>query len=458
MLGSSSKEHTLIWKLIQSPKYQNIEIIAIPGNAAIHSMAGQTYRVESLADINPLEINRVLEIAIARNVSLTVCGISELFYHGIVDRFREAQLAICGPTKAAAEIEWSHYFAKELMFKHNIPSAKYVSFDNKDLASVYLNTAKFPLILKNDNPFIEKQENSVFAKDIGEAHKALEHLFTGKSRKGFFAKLKPETSKARVVIEEFVEGQVFTISTICDGKRSLSLPPVQAYRSINGAYFPVNDMGAYAPTPIISDEIMSEIREKIINPSMAALEAAGRPYTGILSFDIVLSKDETQDSFDTKLLQYRTNLADSDAQVMLPLLDEDLLDVLLASAKQNLTAYEDGFHRYLGSALSVSVMSEPVCDENFIWNYDQIIDDYEAIKNFDKNMEDAVLMSFGSIAPNVNARPLLFYGERQKAKVLGATALAENLVDAQILAYKLAETVELPGKYYQKNIGDQGMI
>ncbi len=439
LIGSGSKEHALIWKLLASEKYNDLEIIVAPGNLALS-------RIAECLDIDINDVDRLLDIAIARNISLTIVGEARLFTKGIVDRFREAGKLIVGPTQAAAEIEASNYFAKDLMYSRNIACPRFVCLDNLNVALAFLNSVSFPIKIRLDREF-DGHEFLQLATDFKEARRILKQMFKQK----FLSRNLP-----RVVIEECIEGHEFTINTICDGKNALMLPPVQAYRNYNDTTEGYYDMGAYAPTPVLTDSLMKRIRHEIINPTMDALRDLSDPihdraYTGILAFDLVL---DTNDAFKPKLLQYRSVLADSDAQVVLPLLDEDLYEVLASSANSDLSFYKDGFHKFSGSALAVNI----VAGDSFAGIPGQI-HNLEVLESINERLE----AKYGSL----NGIPLVFYGltgRKDKdsagveAEVFGATAVAENLLDAQILAYKLADTISVPSKYYERNIGDQGMI
>lgn len=440
IIGSGSKEHALIWKLKASEKYRHMEILVAPGNLALGRM------VECI-DVDINDTDRLLDIAIARNINLTIVGESKLFAQGIVDRFRIAGKLIFGPTKAASEIEWSNFYAKDLLYRYGIPCPKFVSFDNLNIAQAFLNTASFPLKIRADKEF-EWDQPVLIAKDFKEARVILKEFFKQK----FLSR-----EQVRVIFEECVEGHAFTINTVCDGKRALSLPPVQAYRDYNeNSIEGYADKGAYAPTPILTESMMRRIRHEIINPTIAALaeessEFKAREFTGLLAFDIVL---DVNDALKPKLIQYRTSFADSDAQVILPLLDEDLFEVLSSSANLDLGFYQDGFHKFMGSALAVNIVAG---------------DSYHGSIGRMQNLEllEHINSQIDQLHGSLNGIPLMFYGltnhknSRQvgaQAEIFGATAVAESLVDAQILAYKLADTIAVPSKYYERNIGDQGML
>ncbi len=430
LIGSGSKEHAIIWKLLASEKYKDFEIILAPGNSVLNKL------VECI-DVDINDIDRLLEIAIARNINLTIVGDSQLFTKGIVDKFKAAGRLIFGPTSKAAQIESSNLFAKDLMLRHHIPSAKFVAFDNLNLALAFLNSASFPIKIRPDKVF-EQEFHAYIADDFKEGRRILKDLFKQK----FLSH-----STSTVIFEEIMEGYNFTINTIADGNRALSLPPVQAYRDFSSTF---SDRGAYAPTPILNDQIMFKIRKEIIDPTMKALKEEGIEYCGALAFDIVLDQHDTM---KPKLIQYRCSLTDSDAQVTLPLLDEDLYEVLTSSANANLGYYKDGFHKFLGSALAINIFTEQMSTDlesetglNIIDTFNQQLEDFQGV------IKGIPLIFYGTKAIEKSSRKIA------ETKVIGATAIAENLVDAQFLAYKLADSIQVPAKNFARDIGDQGMI
>lgn len=423
IIGSGSKEHAIAWKLLLAENSLEHEIVCIPGNDALSKL------VECVSDIDINDVDRLLEIAIARHINLTIVGEGALFEKGIVNKFRLAGKNILGPSTEAAQIEWSNAFLRELCYEKNIPSPKFACFENIELAKVYIQTAKFPCVIRCDKKF-SKAETLFYLENNEQAQKVLGDL----GKDGFLSHKKP-----KVIIEEYIKGQEFTINTLCDGNKALSLLPVQAYRDIEISGFQT-DLGAYAPTPIISDSLMQEIRLEIIDPVVDCLKSLNRNYTGMMAFDIVL---DSNDALKAKLIQVRTTIADSDAQVVFPLLDEDLFDIAMATAKADLSSFKDGFHKYAGSALAVNITANEGVDTD-------LINTNDLVKNLDSELE--------KFQGTLNGIPLIFYGKKPQSQVFGATGVAETLVDAQILAYKLAESIEIPSKTYEKNIGDHGMI
>ncbi len=428
IIGSSSKEHALVWKFLSSQKFTDPEIYVCPGNFALR-------KIVECIDADIQDVDLLLEMAIARNVDLTIVGESELFEKAIVDKFVKAGKLILGPSQAAAEIESSNFYAKNFMLKYSIPSPKCSVFEDPNIVQAFLPTLRFPVKIRTDKVFGVEQASTI-VHDIDQAKLVIEDIF----RPSFFTKDKP-----KVIFEEIIEGAQITINTLADGNKALSLPPVQAYRENDELGF-LSDRGAFAPTPILSEDLMAEIRYEIIDPTMNGLIKEGRAYAGLLSFDIVLDK---ADNNKPKLVQYRINLIDSDAQVILPLLDEELFEIFCSAARNDLSFYKDGFHKFLGSALAVNVVSSDKTE-----GYITPIHSLELLENINYELEN--------FQTALSGIPLMFYGtkmlKQNYAEVFGATAVAETLVDAQILAYKLADSLQLPSKTYDRSIGDHGLI
>ncbi len=430
VIGSSAREHAIVWKLQQSHK--NLEILCSPGNAGIAE-------VTECLNVAETDIDRLVELALVRKVDLTIVGSPQALAMGIADRFKAQHLRVFGPSKEAAELDWSRYFAKEFAFRHKIPSPKYASFDNKQMALVYAESQKFPCLIKSDGLRNEGSMTIVNSKE--EATLAVEKYFPFGNR---------------VIIEEYLEGQEATVITICDGSFALSLPPAQDHTNAqDGDLGPATDgMGAYAPNPVISTALMQKIRYSIIDPTVNGMRMEGKPYMGALSFNLIIDKND-----DVKLVDYKSSFTDPETQVVLPLFDEDLAEVCLASAKEDLSAYQEGFHKFLGSALCVNLVSAGYpenCEKG------KLID-FSHLNEKDPSLTGAP----GELEQVLKAKSLIFHGATRKigdafmsdgGRVISATAVAENLVDAQVLAYKLAEKIDFDGKHYRRDIGDSGMV
>ncbi|MCE2929493.1 MAG: hypothetical protein LW817_07690 [Candidatus Caenarcaniphilales bacterium] len=416
IIGSGAAAHAIAWKLLSSEKSKNhLELIVAPGNKVLNGFA-------ECLDIDTRDVNRILDISIARKINLTIVLDESLFATNIVEIFQEAGKLIFAPGFQSSLITRSRSLAKEFFIDNHIPSIKSVIFDDANIALAYLSSAQYPLRLLSDR--VESNSKALFVNSFDEVQACIGEFFKQK----FLSQ-----EKNKIIIEEQINKNIFSIATVCDGFRALSLSPVQAYKSLNLQ----EDNGAYAPTALINDRTMAIIRKEIINPVMAALEKNNAPYTGFLCFDISLNPNP-------QLIQIRSNLCDSEAQVMLPLLDEDLYELLQAAANHDLGHYKDGLHKFVGSALAVNINSSAPANPNLINEIQAILED--------------INHSFSGIN-------LVYYGtkldENQqviKEETFGITAVAETLVEAQILAYKITEAIDIPNKEYEKQIGDHGLV
>ncbi len=457
ILGSGARVHSTIWKLCQSEKHP-IHIVLAPANFDIIQdlRARGTEKTIECLDANIYDVARLAEIAMVRGIDLTIPCEPELYELGIVDKFRELGLQIFGPKKAAAHIASSQFFARELMYEADIPAPKYAAFDNIYMAKAFLPSVKLPAVLRVDNP-INCETPMLIATTASEAEAFVEEYFSS-----------AEPKNKRIIIEEYIEGPVYTVATICDGEVALSLPTVQSYRELN------TDLGGYAPAPELNDDVMFAIRKQIINPCIEALKHKQIPYTGMLAFDVVLRNLETSTSpegegsvitatrlnnLDIRLVQLRCSLSDTDSNVIMPLLDEDLYDVLSASSRGNLSYFTDGFHRYPGSALNINLLPGEQESTGIVEEDAELkIKIQNSIKEMSASLNAAALIFEGLSNSRAKSRKLSAEHKLGK-KILSTTAVAENLIDAQILAYKMAETASSYSAIeYKRDIGDQGML
>ena len=244
VIGGGGREHVICWKLQQSSHVK--EIFCAPGNAGIADIA-------TCISISPTDIERLAELAIVQKIDLTIVGMDDSLASGIVDYFKEKGLRIFGPTKNAARLEWSKYFAKEFMLRHRIPTAAYASFDNRNFALAYAKSKEPPIVIKADGLALGK--GVTVAKSYEEAKIAIHDCFDGKFGE----------SGKRVLIEDFMNGQEVSIFAVSDGESSVLLVPAQDYKKLYAGDEGPNTggMGAYAPVPFVNTKFLSKIKETI---------------------------------------------------------------------------------------------------------------------------------------------------------------------------------------------------
>jgi phosphoribosylamine--glycine ligase len=307
VIGSGAREHTLTWKLAQSPKVK--ALYAAPGNAGMA-------RISQTLDIKDTDVEGLLRAAKENQIDLTVVGPEAPLAAGIVDSFQAAGLNVFGPTKAAAEIEWSKVFAKDLMQRHGIPGARSAAFTDYARAVEYAGKQKPPIVLKADG--LAAGKGVIIVGTIEEAQNALAGMMQAKD----FG-----TAGERVVIEEHLNGREMSFFVFTDGRTVLPTVPACDYKRIfDGDKGPnTGGMGSYTPPPFYNGVLGNLIMKTIMQPAVLALADEGRPYRGTLYGGLMLTANNVP-----KVIEFNSRLGDPETQVVLPRLKTDLLDIMLA--------------------------------------------------------------------------------------------------------------------------------
>ena len=437
VIGGGGREHAICWKLQQSPHVD--QIYCAPGNAGIAEVA-------TCVPIKPTDFQRLAELVIAQKIDLTIASMDESLAKGIVDYFRERGLRIFGPTKNAARLEWSKYFAKEFMLRHNIPTAPYACFEEREFALAYAKSQKPPIVVKADGLALGK--GVTVAQSHEEALIAIHNCFDGKFGE----------AGGKVVIEEYMKGQEISVFAISDGKDAVTLVPAQDYKRLSEKDLGPNTggMGAYAPVPFMTPELLGQVKEEIIMPAIVGMANEGTPYQGILYCGLMLTDDGK-----LKVVEFNSRLGDPETQVVLPLLDEDLFEICFAVTEGDLGKFKEGLHRLGGAALCVVIASKGY-PENYQKgipiDFSRLNEPVEVVTGKNPQTLEAILRAKGIIFHAGTARDNDGRLVSNGGRVLGVTALADSLLDAQVLAYKLCERIEFEGKYFRKDIGDKGMV
>ena len=314
LLGSGGREHALAWKLSQSPRVGRI--ISIPGSSAL----GEYGRSASVKPDNfKQNVKQIAQFASRNHIDLTVVGPEIPLAAGIVDEFNRRNLRIFGPTKAAAELEWSKVFAKQFMRRNNIPTASFKVFSDPSPAITFCRTAEYPLVIKADG--LAAGKGVLIVDDFAEATDAIHNLMSGK----LFGK-----AGARIVIEEFITGREVSIMAFADGENCWPMPPAQDHKRIGEGDTGPNTggMGAYTPVPFVDDKLMESIRERVLAPCIKGMAAEGRPYKGVIYAGLMLTES------GLKTLEFNCRFGDPETQVVLPLLKSDLAEIMLAIAER----------------------------------------------------------------------------------------------------------------------------
>ncbi len=312
VVGGGSREHTLVWKLAQSPKVN--EIYVAPGNAG-------TTKIAHNLDINPTDIESLAKVAQEKRVELVVVGPEAPLADGIVDRFQGIGIPIFGPTKAATQIESSKVFAKELMQKHKIPCARSVSFSTYTQAKKYIQRQQPPLVVKADG--LAAGKGVTVAHSIPQALEALGIIMEAKA---FGA------AGDRVVIEERLSGREISVFAFTDGKTVVPMVAARDYKPVfDGDNGPnTGGMGSYSPPHFYKPPLAKKVKETIMEPAVKAMHKEKRLYKGVLYGGLMITNE------GPKVLEFNARFGDPESQVTLPLLKTDLVDILLAVINGNL--------------------------------------------------------------------------------------------------------------------------
>lgn len=312
IVGGGGREHALAWKIAQSP--QVTKLYCAPGNPGIAGVA-------ECLPIPPDNIAALRDAVKAHRVDLTVVGPEAPLVAGIVDEFRKDKLLIFGPHKAAARIEASKAFSKDLMVRLRIPTAEAQTFTALAPALAYLDRRDAPIVVKADG--LAQGKGVVVAASRAEAREAARAMLEGKA----FGE-----AGARVVIEEFLDGEELTVMAFTDGKTVVPLAPAQDHKRVGDGDTGPNTggMGAYAPAPVGTRELLDRVRRTILEPVVEGLSRAGSPFRGVLYAGLMMVQGEP------KVLEFNARMGDPETQVVLPLLKTDVVDVLLAVAEHRL--------------------------------------------------------------------------------------------------------------------------
>lgn len=413
VVGSGGREHALVWKLAQSPQVS--KIFAAPGNAGMKNLA-------TCLPVAADDIDALVQAAQDKQVDLTLVGPEKPLTMGIVDAFEKAGLPCFGPSKAAARIEGSKAFSKQLMQKYNIPTARFDVFSDLAEAKAYVHALNGPCVVKADG--LAAGKGVIICPDEETAYQALEDMLSNKA----FGE-----AGQKVLVEEFLQGQEVSILAFADGKHVLPMVSAQDHKRIfDGDEGPnTGGMGAYSPAPIYTEALAEEVLQTIIKPTVAAMAQEGCPFTGILYTGLMLTAD------GPKVLEYNARFGDPETQPVLMRLASDLLEPIQAALA--------------GQLDQVSLTWRPeaaVCVVLAAENYPASPRKGDPISGIDKaENEETVVFQAGPREDDKGR--LLTAGGR----VLGVTALGEDIKSAMEHAYKAVAYIDFDGMQYRHDIG-----
>lgn len=422
VIGSGGREHALVWKIAQSARVT--KLYCAPGNPGI----------EELAECLPMKataLEQVVEFAKTEKIDLTVVGPEQPLADGIVDLFEANGLKIFGPNARAAELEWSKAFAKAFMHRHGIPTARFRTFDRTQLedARVYVEVCPKPAVLKADG--LAAGKGVLICNDTQEAAAALEAM-----QRHF------GPASDRIIVEEYLEGEEASVFAICDGKEFVTLAPAQDHKRIfdNDKGKNTGGMGAYAPAPVVTDDILEAVREQIIKPTLKGMAEEGRPYKGCLYVGLMITAS------GPKVVEYNCRFGDPEAQVVLPLYEDDLLELLDAACTGRIGEMRGRLRSMPGprAAVCVVLASRGYPDEYTTGMEINGLEELEAMNN---------VLAFHAGTRMANGMLVTAGG-----RVLGITAVKPLLAEAIADAYDAVRCVSFAGMHYRRDIGRKAFV
>ncbi|CDD71289.1 phosphoribosylamine--glycine ligase [Anaerostipes sp.] len=413
IVGSGGREHAIAWSVAKSPKVD--KIFCAPGNAGIAEFA-------ECVNIGAMEFDKLVAFAKENAIDLTIIGMDDPLVGGVVDAFEAEGLRVFGPRKNAAIIEGSKAFSKDLMKKYNIPTAAYENFTDPDEAIKYLETAKMPIVLKADGLALGK--GVLICNTLEEAKEGVKTLMLDKQ----FGDAGNE-----IVIEEFMTGREVSVLAFCDGKTIKCMTSAQDHKRAKDGDQGLNTggMGTFSPSPFYNDEVEAFCEKYVYQPTIDAMAVEGRPFTGILFTGLMLTED------GPKVLEYNARFGDPEAQVVLPRMKNDIIDVMEACIDGKLSDVELEFED--NAAVCVVLASD---------GYPEKYDKGFEIKGLDtfKDKDGYYVFHAGT---KFDGDKIVTNGGR----VLGVVAKGEDLKAARANAYKATEWIDFANKYKRNDIG-----
>ncbi|MDD6881013.1 MAG: phosphoribosylamine--glycine ligase [Firmicutes bacterium] len=412
VVGGGGREHAIIKKLKENKSVG--EIFALPGNGGIAADA-------TCVDIGAKDIDKIVEFAVENKIDFAVVAPDDPLVLGAVDALQAKEIKTFGPNKAAAIIEGSKAFSKDLMKKYNIPTAAYETFTEMDEALAYIEKCEIPVVIKADGLALGK--GVIIAETRDQARDAVRSMMEDK----IFG-----DSGNKVVVEEFLTGPEVSVLSFTDGKTLIPMVSSMDHkRALDGDKgLNTGGMGTVAPNPYYTDEIAKECMETIFRPTIEAMNAEGRSFSGCLYFGLMLTPK------GPKVIEYNCRFGDPETQVVLPLLESDLLDIMLKIYDGKLDEAEVKF-------ADKSACCVVMASEGYPQSYEK---GFEITMPADKNIYVAGAKLDGGKLVNNGGR------------VLGVTETAETLEEAIKKAYETVKTVKWENAYYRKDIGKRALM
>ena len=416
VVGGGGREHALAWKLAQSPKVQQVYVA--PGN-------GGTARDKNLINVPISDVVSLREWAQANQVGLTVVGPEAPLAAGVVDEFRAHGMRIFGPTQAAAQLESSKAFSKAFMARHAIPTAEFETFTDPVAAHAYVDLKGAPIVVKADG--LAAGKGVVVAMTLAEAHEAIDFMLVDNT-----LGVTHNEGGARVVIEEFLQGEEASFIVLCDGKNVTALATSQDHKRLLDADEGPNTggMGAYSPAPVVTADVHARAMREVIMPTIRGMEKDGIPYTGFLYAGLMIDAQGKP-----KTLEFNCRMGDPETQPIMMRLKSDLFDVMMAATSEGLDKVELEWDRRVALGVVMAAAGYPMNPRKG-----------DAISGLPADSLETMVFHAGTSEQDGK---VLTSGGR----VLCVTALGDSVRQAQQKAYAAVAGVQFDGMQYRKDIG-----
>ncbi|EKO3725188.1 phosphoribosylamine--glycine ligase [Vibrio metschnikovii] len=415
VIGSGGREHALGWKVAQNPQVETVFVA--PGNAG-------TALEPKLENVNIAveDIAGLVAFAQQKNIALTIVGPEIPLVLGVVDAFRDAGLAIFGPTQAAAQLEGSKAFTKDFLARHNIPTAAYANFTEIEPALAYVREQGAPIVVKADG--LAAGKGVIVAMTLQEAEDAIQDMLADNS----FGE-----AGSRVVIEEFLDGEEASFIVMVDGENVLPMATSQDHKRVGDADTGPNTggMGAYSPAPVVTQDVHDRVMREVIYPTVRGMAAEGNPYTGFLYAGLMIDAQGTP-----KVIEYNCRFGDPETQPIMMRLQSDLVELCLAALDGKLDQVESKWDPRASIGIVLAAGGYPADYRKGDVISGLPTEEVAGEKIFHAGTSD----QSGAVVTN-------------GGRVLCATALGESVFQAQQRAYQLAKQIEWQGMFYRHDIG-----
>ncbi|WP_227817068.1 phosphoribosylamine--glycine ligase [Nitrogeniibacter aestuarii] len=416
VIGGGGREHALAWRLAQSPKVNKVYVA--PGNAG-------TAHEPLLENIAITDKDALVTFVKENDVAMTVVGPEAPLADGVVDTFRAAGLPIFGPTQKAAQLEASKDFCKQFLIRHKIPTAAYATFTDADEAHAYIDSQGAPIVIKADG--LAAGKGVVVAMTLDEAHAAIDMMLRDAGM---------GSAGARVVIEEFMEGEEASFIVMADGKNALALATSQDHKRLkdNDEGPNTGGMGAYSPAPVVTPQVHAKVMREIIHPTLAGMAAEGSPYTGFLYAGLMIDADG-----NPRVVEFNCRMGDPETQPIMMRLKSDLSDLVDAAIKGTLDTAEAEWDRRIALGVVLAAEGYPADPRKG-----------DVITGLPDASEDTHVFHAGTALKDGQV-------VTSGGRVLCVTALSDNVRTAQTRAYDIADRIQFSGKQYRRDIGHRAV-